>query len=151
MKLIKLIKYYPNGEIYSIFGFPENELDNFVFNNVKQNEKFIVTNEEINFQINYIDENSQIKTREKKPSIYHEWINYQWELNKEKQITQESIDIRNKRNELLQQSDWTDTLSAKNNLGNELYLKWQDYRQALRNLPQQDNFPLSIVWPSKPE
>ena len=27
---------------------------------------------------------------------------------------------------------------------------WTDYRQALRDVPEQEGFPLSIVWPEKP-
>jgi len=28
--------------------------------------------------------------------------------------------------------------------------EWADYRQALRDVPQQIGFPGDIVWPSKP-
>ena len=28
---------------------------------------------------------------------------------------------------------------------------WSDYRQALRDVPLQQGFPLEIVWPTKPE
>lgn len=27
---------------------------------------------------------------------------------------------------------------------------WEAYRQALRDVPEQEGFPLSIVWPEKP-
>lgn len=29
-------------------------------------------------------------------------------------------------------------------------IAWKLYRQALRDVPEQDGFPLSIVWPVKP-
>ena len=35
-------------------------------------------------------------------------------------------------------------------LGEALIGEWAQYRQALRNLPEQDGFPFSIVWPSAP-
>lgn len=35
-------------------------------------------------------------------------------------------------------------------LGNALAGGWAQYRQALRDLPEQDGWPLSIEWPSAP-
>lgn len=59
--------------------------------------------------------------------------------------------IINKRNKSLFETDWTDTVSAQTRLGDTLYNQWQDYRQALRDIPQQEGFPENIIWPSKPE
>jgi hypothetical protein len=56
-----------------------------------------------------------------------------------------------RRRELLQQSDWTDTLSAKNRLGQELYDQWQTYRQALRDVTAQPGYPFDIIWPTPPQ
>ena len=55
------------------------------------------------------------------------------------------------RQSLLMASDWTDTHSAPDRLGPELYEAWQVYRQALRDVPQQPGFPLDIVWPTPPQ
>lgn len=74
-----------------------------------------------------------------------------WIRNIETEKICASEDARSTRNALLSESDWTDNLSSKNRLGDTLYQKWQDYRQALRDLPQQESFPFSIVWPIKPE
>lgn len=57
---------------------------------------------------------------------------------------------REKRTKLLAESDWTDTASAPGRLGTELYEAWQTYRQALRDVPQQPGYPLTINWPSAP-
>lgn len=57
---------------------------------------------------------------------------------------------RNIRDSLLVDSDWTDTLSAQNRFGSDLYNQWQTYRQALRDVPEQAGFPLSIIWPTPP-
>jgi hypothetical protein len=62
-----------------------------------------------------------------------------------------SAAARAQRDQLLVESDWTDTLSAKSRLGDALYAAWQVYRQSLRDLPQQTGFPLDIAWPTKPE
>jgi len=50
----------------------------------------------------------------------------------------------------LESSDWTDTLSAKTRLGDELYQKWQTYRQALRDITTQAD-PFNITWPTPPQ
>ena len=54
------------------------------------------------------------------------------------------------RKELLQESDWTDTVSAQTRLSDLLYQAWQDYRQALRDIPQQANYPTDVIWPIAP-
>ena len=54
---------------------------------------------------------------------------------------------RQKRDPLLESSDWTvlpDAPVADKQA-------WKDYRQALRDVPQQDGFPTDIDWPVKPE
>ena len=58
--------------------------------------------------------------------------------------------IRTERNRLLAEADWTDTLSAKTRLGEEKYNQWQEYRQALRDLPKTCDIN-NPVWPVKPE
>lgn len=58
--------------------------------------------------------------------------------------------VNAKRVKLLEQSDWTDTLSAKNRLGQTLYDQWQTYRQALRDITDQLGYPSDIVWPTPP-
>ena len=54
------------------------------------------------------------------------------------------------RQSLLIASDWTDTLSARDRLGEALYQQWQTYRQALRDVTSQPGFPADIVWPTAP-
>ena len=57
-----------------------------------------------------------------------------------------SKEIRQARNLLLTASDWTqlpDALVDKQ--------AWADYRQALRDIPQQAGFPTEINWPKEPQ
>jgi len=61
----------------------------------------------------------------------------------------ETKSSRNKRNSLLTASDWTQL--ADSTLDNEGMVLWQGYRQALRDVPQQTDFPLKIQWPQQPE
>jgi hypothetical protein len=54
--------------------------------------------------------------------------------------------VRAERNRLLDESDWTqleDAIVDKQ--------AWVDYRQALRDVPQQAGFPWTINWPTKLE
>lgn len=60
-----------------------------------------------------------------------------------------SESIRARRNQLLAESDWTDTYSASTRLSN--YSEWQTYRQALRDITQQSGYPTNINWPQQPE
>ena len=62
------------------------------------------------------------------------------------QVEQESERARNQRDRLLKDSDWTQVSDAPVD-----QQAWADYRQALRDVPQQDGFPTDINWPSKPE
>jgi hypothetical protein len=144
---MKYIKYNKlNGEIFGITGsslstptvFPESDLIAYLESNV-----------DVDYEINYII-NDEIKIREPKPSKFHYWENEQWVLDSNKQNIVLSDEVRYKRNELLNESDWTDTLSAKTRLGDEKYQEWQDYRQALRDITNQPNFPLDVVFPEKP-
>lgn len=53
--------------------------------------------------------------------------------------------VRNHRNDLLAECDWTQLADATVNS-----LAWANYRQALRDIPQQDGFPYNVNWPTKP-
>ena len=52
--------------------------------------------------------------------------------------------IRNKRDQLLKETDWM-ALSD-----NTMTPEWASYRQALRDITDQTGFPYSVVWPTKP-
>lgn len=57
--------------------------------------------------------------------------------------------IRQERNTKLADSDWTDTYSAPQRLGQSTYELWQTYRQGLRDVTLQPD-PFNIVWPEAP-
>ena len=54
--------------------------------------------------------------------------------------------IREQRNFLLSDSDWTQVADAPVN-----QLTWANYRQALRDITTQEGFPFNVTFPSKPE
>jgi hypothetical protein len=54
---------------------------------------------------------------------------------------------RNKRNQLLAETDWTQAKDVPDAVSS----KWAPYRQALRDVPQQAGFSDNVTWPTKPE
>lgn len=66
-------------------------------------------------------------------------------------IDQRSLEVkaRTERDRRLAASDWTQVPDAP--LTDAQRSSWAAYRQALREVPQQDGFPHSIKWPDKPE
>jgi len=58
---------------------------------------------------------------------------------------QAAKNLRQIRNQLLVESDWTQVADAPVDQA-----AWATYRQALRDLTKQDGFPYSVEWPTKP-
>ncbi len=54
--------------------------------------------------------------------------------------------MRSNRNRLLAACDWTQVLDAPIN-----QTAWAVYRQELRDISLQDNFPYDIIWPNSPD
>jgi hypothetical protein len=57
--------------------------------------------------------------------------------------------MRLTRNRLLSESDWSQLPDAP--LGELERAAWAEYRQALRDLPNQAGFPSDVAWPLSPE
>ena len=69
-----------------------------------------------------------------------------WKIQLEKEIL--SLDVRLERNNLL--SDTDHLIQADYPISDEKKQEIKVYRQALRDITQQDGFPDNIVWPDKP-
>jgi hypothetical protein len=54
--------------------------------------------------------------------------------------------IRAIRNDRLKDTDWTQGKDIPDNVSQA----WGVYRQALRDVPQQEGFPFNVVWPEAP-
>lgn len=61
-----------------------------------------------------------------------------------------AVRVRAKRDLLLEKFDHNESDASKQRLGVELYEKWREYLQKLRDLPQQPGFPDAINWPYEP-
>jgi len=86
-------------------------------------------------------------TRTSRPSSYHNWTSSGWILNSDRLFEK----IRDERNVLLKQSDWSQLPDAP--LTEQQKTEWQTYRQALRNVPLNNNNVTSldeVVWPTPP-
>lgn len=66
----------------------------------------------------------------------------------EKMGDRAAADARRKRDDLLKESDWVLIRSVDQAV--PVPQEWVQYRQALRDLPLQANFPNAINWPTKP-
>lgn len=65
-----------------------------------------------------------------------------------------AAEVRKERDVRLMESDWVVVKAvdqnAQDGLGIQIPQVWIDYRQALREIPQQDGFPLNVIWPNEP-
>ena len=59
---------------------------------------------------------------------------------------EKSNEVRQHRNKLLTETDWTQSRDV--SLQNDA--EWITYRQALRDITSQDGFPHNVIWPEKP-
>ena len=62
---------------------------------------------------------------------------------------EQEIQVRAQRNSLLDLCDWTQLPDAP--LTAEQKQAWAEYRQALRDVPEQAGFPENVAWPLVPE
>jgi hypothetical protein len=58
--------------------------------------------------------------------------------------------IKNQRNRLLKETDFTQLLDYQEFSTEEKKLEWKEYRQQLRNIPQTYSNVQDIIWPEKP-
>ena len=56
--------------------------------------------------------------------------------------------VRAERNNMMLLSDYTQLPDAPTHIDVE---EWKNYRQLLRDIPQQEGFPTNIIWPAAPD
>ena len=80
-----------------------------------------------------------------------EQVNGAWVLPyvvEEQPLEQAERNIRSRRDNLLQDTDWIVIKSYER--GENIPAEWELYRQALRDITAQAGFPYSVEWPTKP-
>lgn len=63
--------------------------------------------------------------------------------------SQATLTVLYKREELLYKSDWTQLPNSP--LTAEQRTAWEVYRQALRDVTDQEGYPLNVIWPTPPQ
>jgi len=82
--------------------------------------------------------------------INGEWV-MTWEVipasseELQERFERKSYEVRQQRNQLLADSDWTQLSDAPLDGSG-----WVTYRQQLRDIPSQPGFPYDVTWPSQP-
>lgn len=66
----------------------------------------------------------------------------------EQRTNEKAASVRSERNRLIAECDWTQLSDAP--LNSLQKADWTQYRQELRDVPQQVGFPHEVVWPNKP-
>ena len=102
-------------------------------------------------QIIYVYDMYQI-TIENRPNLEEDiqnnfdiWLQFAKDCEYEKL----AAEIRNKRDNLLTQTDWTQVTDTV--LNTEKQQEYKEYRQQLRDITEQQEFPYVVVFPEKPE
>jgi hypothetical protein len=72
---------------------------------------------------------------------------YLWEYTPSKEDIETSVKYQ--RDRLLSESDWIGLKDVK--LSKEKYAAWSAYRQALRDITEQEGYPFNVQFPQKPE
>ena len=95
----------------------------------------------------YVDvSNQQIIEISPKPNTWSnfDFVTKQWVADS----NEASKQIIKKRDELLYKTDWTQI--PNNPLTAEQQAAWATYRQQLRDIPQQSEYPLNVIFPVAP-
>lgn len=90
-------------------------------------------------------ENGKIIDMPEKPDCkaYFDFLTKKWILD----LDEQNFSVKNQRVHLLNETDWTQLPDVPE----ATRTKWQEYRQALRDITAQPGFPETIVWPELPQ
>ena len=137
--IVNYVNYDPaTGEILQSGTVDESLLGT----NVKLGQAQVVVEAFTEYDSHYIDLKSKKPVNIGKrpyPSYRFDIDSKSWKPD----VELESDRIRLERDRLLLESDWTQMQDVPANVRQ----KYQAYRKALRDLPQQVGFPLDITWP----
>ncbi|MCI8470415.1 MAG: hypothetical protein HFJ35_02825 [Clostridia bacterium] len=89
--------------------------------------------------------NNRKKLKQDIENNYDTWLQFAKNTEHEKLATE----IREKRDKLLTETDWTQVTDTV--LSVEKQEEYKNYRQALRDITEQEEFPYKVIFPEKPE
>lgn len=142
-----IVYYKSTGKIFELVSTDDVGLRAVLSRLDPEMDYFMIdTNESCNIISQYVDTATKTLVYfPDKTSEFHtwDWTTKQWVLDSENAAQL----IRQKRDELLRQSDWSQGLDVPENLRTV----WAVYRDALRHIPEQEGFPEQVTWPTPPE
>lgn len=140
--MINYVTYKISGEILSVGYCPDEDFQH----QAKPELGIYALQGTADYRTQYV-KSSQIIDKPPKPigAYIFDYSSERWIPDVSEQLRA----VRLQRNNLLAQSDWTDTYSAPARLGTEKYNQWQQYRQQLRDVTSQPDL-YNIVWPTPP-
>ena len=131
--------YTQQGEPKIRFSFPKADLHANIGDSLYIEGVMLKDDEYVNV------ETKEVIKKPTKPSDLHFW---DWEVKQwVENVELASELVRFDRDKKLNDSDW----SQSNDVPTSLKSKFTEYRQALRDIPQQDGFPYKVVWPEQPK
>ena len=84
-------------------------------------------------------------TKPEKPHGFYVWSDdsKEWAID----LKAAELGVITQRNQLLVETDWTQL----GDIPAVTKMKWKEYRQQLRDITDQVEYPLNVIWPDKPE
>ncbi|WP_281523221.1 tail fiber assembly protein [Turicimonas muris] len=134
-----------NGESWDYVTLPKTVDELIAFGKIKHDQQTAFWNKMTQLRNELLKEQKYVKQ-----DLVDGW----WELTKIPEPTAEEIqaqiarDARSKRDYLISQTDYL--LQPDYPISAEQLEEVKAYRQALRDVPEQDGFPETIVWPEMP-
>lgn len=134
-----------NGENWDYVTLPKTADELVAFGKIKHDQQTAFWNKMTQLRNELLTDQKYIK---------QELVDGWWELTKIPEPTAEEIqaqiarDARSKRDYLISQTDYL--LQPDYPISTEQLEEVKAYRQALRDVPEQDGFPETIVWPEMP-
>jgi hypothetical protein len=71
-----------------------------------------------------------------------------WQSGESERTAEQANVVRAERDTKLAECDWRVIKALESNQPQDF--QWATYRQALRDIPSQSGFPLTVIWPQEP-
>ena len=97
------------------------------------------------YEMYVLEIQKQDNLKERIESNYDTWLDFA----RQKEYDLKAAEVRAKRDKLLNETDWTQAVDTA--LTEAEKEKYRKYRQELRDITEQKEFPYYVIWPVKGE
>lgn len=97
------------------------------------------------YEMYVLEIQKQGNLKERIESNYDTWLDFA----RQKEYDLKAAEVRQKRDKLLNETDWTQAIDTA--LTEAEKEKYRKYRQELRDITEQKEFPYDVIWPVKGE